>query len=65
MSLFESVRALSDFLTTGYNDVDRVTLDLLDDDRFWKLFKFATIWFDFDTHSFTAMETRRIRGHQK
>jgi hypothetical protein len=62
-TLLQSERALSDFLTTGYSD--RVDLNLLEEERFWKLFKFVTTWFDLDTALFTAMETRRIQGHQK
>jgi hypothetical protein len=60
-NLFESEQALSDFLTTGYSD--RIDLNLLEEERFWKLFKFVTNWFDFEAVAFTVMETRRIQGH--
>ncbi len=58
-TLLKSDLVLSEFLTKGYSQKDEASLDLLDDDRFWQLFYFATAWFD-HTSRFDAMEARRI-----
>jgi hypothetical protein len=63
--LFKSDRVLADFLTTGYSEDRKWNLDRLDNDRFWQLFDFVDNWFDFDTITFTAMESRRIDKNTK
>ena len=60
-AVYQTERALRDFLTTGRREDLGLDLDALPEDQFWELFHFATSTFDHHTADFTALE-RRLRG---
>jgi hypothetical protein len=58
----ESEQTLAEFLTTGHRADLALDLDALPERQFWRLFDFASSWFDHETADFTALERRRLRG---
>jgi len=61
--VFESEQALAEFLTSGRREDLGLDLNAIPEPQFWKLFYFATSWFDYDAASFTALERRRLLRH--
>jgi hypothetical protein len=61
-SVYETERAMREFLTTGRREDLGLDLDALPEEQFWKLFHYATSTFDYDTVDFTALEKRRLGG---
>jgi hypothetical protein len=61
-AVYQTERAMREFLTTGRHVDLGLDLDGLLEAKFWNLFDFATSTFDHDTASFTALERRRLRG---
>lgn len=60
--VYETERAMREFLTTGRREDLRLDLNALTEEQFWKLFHYATSTFDYDTVDFTALEKRRLGG---
>ena len=63
IALYESAQTLAEFLTSGHREDLELDLDAMPEPQFWKLFHFASSWFDYEAASFTALERHRLGGH--
>jgi hypothetical protein len=61
-AVYQTERALREFLTTSRREDLGLDLVALPEEQFWKLFHFATSTFDCDAADFTSLERRRLRG---
>ena len=62
VAVYDSEQTFAEFLTSGRRDDLVLDLDSVPEPQFWKLFHFASSWFDSEATSFTALERRRVRG---